>query len=321
MDGIIGGVGAVLSFFPLVFLLFLALSFLEDLGYMARVAVLMEGILRKFGLPGKAIIPLILGLGCNVPAVMATRTLDEEKDRLVAMFVNPFIPCSARLSVISFLVGAFFGGNALVALAIYLLSFAMALLSAKLVSRFVPGEESPFVIELPEFLLPSWKSLLLHSWERSKEFVQKAGTVILVGSIIIWYLSNYPVPMGTGNSYAEKLGHLVAPYLNLMGLDWKAGVSLIFVIIAKENVISTYSILYGGLSGDALREAMMSAMSPLQGFVLAVVTTLYIPCIATIGAIRAESNWKWALAVTVYMITVASLVGIIIWHVGTALGL
>ncbi|WP_297513274.1 nucleoside recognition domain-containing protein, partial [Thermococcus sp.] len=169
--------------------------------------------------------------------------------------------------------------------------------------------------------LPSWKSLLLHSWERSKEFVQKAGTVILVGSIIIWYLSNYPVPMGTGKSYAERLGHLVAPYLNLMGLDWKAGVSLIFGIIAKENVISTYSILYGGLTGDALKKAMMSAMSPLQGFVLAVVTTLYVPCIATIGAVRAESNWKWALAVTVYMITVASLLGILIWHVGTAMGL
>ncbi|NJE48357.1 ferrous iron transport protein B [Thermococcus sp. 9N3] len=321
VDGVVSGVGSVLSFFPLVFLLFLALSFLEDLGYMARVAVLMEGILRKFGLPGKAIIPLILGLGCNVPAVMATRTLDEERDRLVAMFINPFIPCSARLSVISFLVGAFFGGDALVALAIYLLAFAVALLSAKLVSRFVSGEESPFVIELPEFLLPSWRSLLLHSWERSKEFVQKAGTVILVGSIAIWYLSNYPVPMGTGKSYAERLGHLVAPYLNLMGLDWKAGVSLIFGIIAKENVISTYSILYSGLSGEALKEAMMSSMSPLQGFVLAVVTTLYIPCIATIAAIRAESNWKWALAVTVYMITVASLLGILIWHVGTALGL
>ncbi|WP_297550084.1 ferrous iron transport protein B [Thermococcus sp.] len=321
VDGIIGGVGSVLSFFPLVFFLFLALSFLEDLGYMARVAVLMEGILRKFGLPGKAIIPLILGLGCNVPAVMATRTLDEERDRLVAMFVNPFIPCSARLSVISFLVGTFFGGNALVAVAIYVLAFAVALLSAKLVSRFVSGEESPFVIELPEFLLPSWKSLLLHSWERSKEFVQKAGTVILAGSIAIWYLSNYPFPIGTGKSYAERLGHLVAPYLHLMGLDWKAGVSLTFGIIAKENVISTYSILYGGLSGEALRRAMMSSMSSLQGFVLAVVTTLYIPCISTIATIRAESNWKWALAVTVYMIAVASVLGILIWHLGSALGL
>ncbi|ASJ01053.1 ferrous iron transport protein B [Thermococcus gorgonarius] len=315
VDGIIGGVGMVLSFFPLVFFLFLALSFLEDLGYMARVAVLMEDIFRRFGLPGKAIIPLILGLGCNVPAVMATRNLDEEKDRLVTMFVNPFIPCSARLSVISFLAGTFFGSNqALIALSVYLLAFGVALLSAWIVSQFVPGEGSPFVIELPEYNIPTWKTLLLHSWERSKEFVKKAGTVILAGAIAIWYLSNFPAPIGTGKSYAEKLGYLFEPYVRLMGLDWKAAVSLLFGIVAKENVISTYGVLYGN------EEAIRNVLTPLQAYVLAVVTTLYIPCIATIGAIRAESSWKWAAAVTLYMIGVASVVGAIIWHLGIALG-
>jgi len=316
VDGIIAGVGTVLSFFPLVFLLFMALSVLEDIGYMARVAVLMEKLMRKFGLPGKAVIPLILGLGCNVPAVMATRTLDDERDRLVAMFVNPFIPCSARLSVISFIAGAFFVSNqALVAVSIYILAILIALLSAKLVSTFVvKGEESPFVIELPEYLIPSWKTVLLHSWERSKEFVQKAGTIILVGSVVIWYLSNYPVPIGSGQSYSEKIGMFFEPYMKLMGLDWKAAVSLLFGIIAKENVISTYGIIYGS------EEALIGAMTQLQAYVLAVVTTLYIPCIATIAAIRAESNWKWAALVTAYMITVASILGIIIWHVGVALG-
>ncbi|WP_297499333.1 ferrous iron transport protein B [Thermococcus sp.] len=315
VDGIIGGVGMVLSFFPLVFLLFFALTFLEDLGYMARVAVLMEGILRKFGLPGKAVIPLILGLGCNVPAVMSARTLDNQKDRLVTMFVNPFIPCSARLSVISFLTSMFFSSDrALVALTIYLLAFAVALFSAWLVSRFVRGESELFIIELPEYLVPSWKTLLLHSWERSKEFVRKAGTVILVGAIAIWYLSTFPAPIGTGKSYAEKLGHFFGPYVKLMGLDWKAAVSLLFGIIAKENVISTYGVLYGS------EEAIKQALTSLQAYVLAVVTTLYIPCIATIGAIRAESNWKWATAVTFYMIGIASLIGIIIWHLGIALG-
>ncbi len=315
VDGIIGGVGMVLSFFPLVFLLFLALSFLEDLGYMARIAVLMEGILRKFGLPGKAVIPLILGLGCNVPAVMATRTIEDEKDRLVTMFVNPFVPCSARLSVISFLAGLFFPKeSALVAASIYALAFTVAILSAWLVSHFVKGESGLFVIELPEYLVPSGKALLLHSWERSKEFVRKAGTVILVGALLIWYLSNYPVPIGTGGSYAEKLGHLFGPYMGLMGLDWKAAVSLLFGIIAKENVISTYGVLYGTAA------AIRSAMTPLQAYVLMAVTTLYIPCIATIGAIRAESNWKWAALATAYMITVASIVGILIWHVGLLLG-
>ncbi|WP_010478834.1 ferrous iron transport protein B [Thermococcus zilligii] len=315
VGGIISGVGMVLSFFPLVFLLFFALSFLEDLGYMARVAVLMEGIFRRFGLPGKAIIPLILGLGCNVPAVMATRTLDEEKDRLVTMFVSPFIPCSARLSVISFLAGTFFGSNqALVALSVYLLAFGVALLSAWIVGHFIQGEGSPFVIELPEYNIPTWKTLLLHSWERSKEFVKKAGTVILAGAIAIWYFSNFPAPMGTGESYAEKLGHLFEPYIRLMGLDWKAAVSLLFGIVAKENVISTYGVLYGS------EEAIRNALTPLQAYVLAVVTTLYIPCIATVGAIRAESGWKWATAVTLYTIGVASVIGIIVWHLGIALG-
>ncbi|MDV3104305.1 ferrous iron transport protein B [Thermococcus waiotapuensis] len=315
VSGIIGGVGAVLSFFPLVFLLFFALSFLEDLGYMARVAVLMEGIFRRFGLPGKAIIPLILGLGCNVPAVMATRTLDEEKDRLVTMFVSPFIPCSARLSVISFLAGTFFGSNqALVALSVYLLAFGVALLSAGIVGHFIQGEGSPFVIELPEYNIPTWKTLLLHPWERSKEFVKKAGTVILAGAIAIWYLSNFPAPMGTGESYAEKLGHLFEPYVRLMGLDWKAAVSLLFGIVAKENVISTYGVLYGS------EEAIRNALTPLQAYVLAVVTTLYIPCVATIGAIRAESSWRWAAVVTLYMVGVASVIGIIVWHLGIALG-
>ncbi|MCD6373018.1 MAG: ferrous iron transport protein B [Thermococcus sp.] len=316
VDGIIAGVGSVLSFFPLVFLLFLALSILEDVGYMARAAVVMERIMRKFGLPGKSFIPLVLAFGCNVPAVMATRTLDDERDRIITMLVNPLIPCSARLSVISFLAGAFFASHqALVALSIYATAVLLALLVAWLLSRFVVrGEESPFIIELPEYLIPSWKTVALHSWERSKEFIKKAGTIILLGSVVIWYLSSYPVQMGTGGSYAERLGALFEPYMKLMGLDWKAAVSLLFGIIAKENVISTYGIIYGS------EEAIAGAMTPLQAYVLGMVTTLYVPCIATIGAIRAESNWKWAAFTVVYMIGLASLVGILIWNVGTALG-
>jgi len=316
VDGIIAGVGSVLSFFPLVFLLFFALSILEDIGYMARAAVVMERIMRKFGLPGKAFMPLILAFGCNVPAVMATRTLEDERDRLVTMLVNPLIPCSARLSVISFIAGAFFSKNqALVAVGIYAIAIMLALAVAWLLSRFViKGEESPFVIELPEYLIPSWKTVTIHSWERSKEFIKKAGTIILLGSIIVWYMSAYPVPIGTGGSYAERLGALFEPYMKLMGLDWKAAVSLLFGIIAKENVISTYGIIYGSTS------AMIGAMRPLQAFVLALVTTLYIPCIATIGAIRAESNWKWATFAVLYMTTLASIVGIVVWNLGTALG-
>ncbi|NJE42137.1 ferrous iron transport protein B [Thermococcus sp. GR6] len=317
VDGIIAGVGSVLSFFPLVFLLFLVMSLLEDVGYMARAAVVMERIMRKFGLPGKSFIPLVLAFGCNVPAVMATRTLDEERDRLVTMLVNPLIPCSARLSVISFLAGAFFiERRALVAVSIYATAILLALLMAWVISRFIiKGEESPFIIELPEYLVPSWKTVLLHSWERSKEFVKKAGTIILLGSVAIWYLSSHPVEIGTGQSYAERLGTSFEPYMKLMGLDWKAAVSLLFGIIAKENVISTYGIIYGN------EEVIASVMTPLQAYVLALVTTLYVPCIATIGAIRAESNWKWAAFTVFYMIALASIVGIIVWQIGTALGL
>ncbi|NJE84424.1 ferrous iron transport protein B [Thermococcus sp. CX2] len=316
VDGVIAGVGSVLSFFPLVFLLFLAMSLLEDIGYMARAAVVMERIMRKFGLSGKSFIPLVLAFGCNVPAVMATRTLDDERDRLLTMLVNPLIPCSARLSVISFLAGAFFvERQALVAVSIYATSILLALLMAWVISRFViKGEESPFIIELPEYLVPSWKTLLLHSWERSKEFIKKAGTIILLGSIAIWYLSTYPVPIGTGGSYAERLGKFFEPYIGLMGLDWKAAVSLLFGIIAKENVISTYGIIYGS------EEAIVGIMRPLQAYVLALVTTLYVPCIATIGAIRAESSWKWAAFTVFYMIALASVVGIVVWHIGIALG-
>lgn len=316
VDGVIAGVGAVLSFFPLVFLLFLVMAFLEDVGYMARAAVVMERIMRKFGLPGKSLIPLVLAFGCNVPAVMGTRTLDEEKDRIVTMLINPLIPCSARLSVISFLAGAFFKENqALVAVSIYAVAILLALLMAWVFSRFlVGGETSPFIIELPEYLVPSWKTVIIHSWERSKEFVKKAGTIILAGSIAIWYLSNYPSVIGSGRSYAERIGMFFEPYVRLMGLDWKAAVSLLFGIIAKENVISTYGVLYGS------REAIINAMVPLQAYVLGLVTTLYIPCIATIGAIKAEAGWKWAMFTVVYMIGLASVVGIITYHAALALG-
>ncbi|NJE25287.1 ferrous iron transport protein B [Thermococcus sp. MV5] len=322
-DGIIGGVGSVLSFFPLVFLLFVAMSILEDSGYMARAATVMERIMRRFGLPGKSFIPMVLAFGCNVPAIMATRTLEDERDRILTMLVNPLVPCSARMVVITFLTGAFFTEHkALIAVGIYAISLFLALLSGLLLGKFVvKGEESPFVIELPEYSLPSWKIAIVHSWERSKEFLRKAGTVILFGSIAIWYLSSYPQSIGSGMSYAEKLGMFFEPFTRLMGLDWKAAVSLIFGIIAKENVIATYGIIYGiGESEEVLITLMRTAMTSLQAFVLALVTTLYIPCIATIGAIRAEGGNKWALVATVYNLALASLIGILVYNLGHLLG-
>ncbi|ALM74341.1 ferrous iron transport protein B [Thermococcus barophilus] len=319
VDGIIGGVGSVLSFFPLVFLLFVAMSLLEDSGYMARAAVVMERIMRKFNLPGKSFIPMILAFGCNVPAVMATRALDDERDRILTMIINPLVPCSARMVVITFLAGVFFERHkALVAISIYAISLGLALISALILSRFViKGEESPFIIELPDYLIPSWKSVVIHSWERSKEFLKKAGTVILAGAVAIWYLSNYPQPVGTGLSYAEIIGRALEPVTKLMGLDWKAAVSLIFGIIAKENVIATYGVIYGiGGNEEALGVLMRQAMTPLQAFVLSLVTTLYLPCIATIAAIRAEGGTKWALVASLYNLILATVIGILVYHLG-----
>lgn len=319
VDGIIGGVGAVLSFFPLVFLLFVAISFLEDIGYMARAAVVMERIMRKFGLPGKSFIPMVMAFGCNVPAVMAVRSLDEERDRILTMLVNPLVPCSARMVVVTFLTGAFFESHqALAAVGIYAISFGLALISALILGKFViKGEGSPFIIELPDYLIPSWKTIVIHSWERSKEFLKKAGTIILAGAVAIWYLSNYPEPVGSGLSYAEGLGKFFEPLTKLMGLDWKAAVSLIFGIIAKENVIATYGIIYGvGESEEALAVLMRQAMAPLQAFVLALVTTLYIPCIATIAAIRSEGGMKWAVIASLYDLVLATVIGIFVYHLG-----
>ncbi|HIP89322.1 MAG TPA: ferrous iron transport protein B [Thermococcus paralvinellae] len=319
VDGIIGGVGAVLSFFPLVFLLFVAISFLEDIGYMARAAVVMERIMRKFNLPGKSFIPMVMAFGCNVPAVMAVRALDDERDRILTMLVNPLVPCSARMVVVTFLAGAFFESHqALVAVGIYAISFGLALISALILGKFViKGEGSPFVIELPDYLIPSWKTIIIHSWERSKEFLKKAGTIILAGAVAIWYLSNYPEPVGSGLSYAERLGKFFEPLTRLMGQDWKAAVSLIFGIIAKENVIATYGVIYGvGESEEALAVLMRQAMAPLQAFVLALVTTLYIPCIATIAAIRSEGGMKWAVIASLYDLVLATVVGILVYHLG-----
>ncbi|NJE07397.1 ferrous iron transport protein B [Thermococcus sp. M39] len=322
VDGIIGGVGSVLSFFPLVFLLFVAMSILEDSGYMARAAVVMERIMRKFGLPGKSFIPMVLAFGCNVPAVMATRALDDERDRILTMLINPLVPCSARMVVITFLAGVFFEEHkALVAVSIYAISLGLALISALILGRLVvKGEESPFIIELPDYLIPSWKSVVIHSWERSKEFLRKAGTVILAGAVAIWYLSSHPEPVGTCLSYVEMLGRAFEPLAKLMGLDWKAAVSLIFGIIAKENVIATYGVIYGvGESEEALAVLMRQAMTPLQAFVLSLVTTLYLPCIATIAAIRAEGGTKWALVAVIYNLILATVMGILVYNLGILL--
>lgn len=247
VDGVIGGVGLVFSFFLLVFFLFFVLFVLEDVGYMVRVVVLMEGIMRKFGFFGKVVIFFIFGFGCNVFVVMVIRIFEDERDRLVVMFVNLFIFCLVCFSVISFLVGIFFSFNyVLVVLSVYLIVIFVVLFLVWFVSYFVVrGEESFFVIEFLEYFILSWKIVIFYLWERSKEFVKKVGIVIFLGLIFIWYFSNYLVEFGSGKSYVEMFGYFFELYMMLMGFDWKVVVSLIFGIIVKENVIFIYGVIYG----------------------------------------------------------------------------
>ncbi len=318
VDGIISGVGAVVSFFPLIFFLFFSISFLEDIGYLARASIVLEAYMRKVGLGGKSAISLLLGFGCNVPAIMSTRSIDGEKERLLTILVNPLIPCSARLAIISFFVSLFFDGNSLVAISIYMFSIFVTLAVAFIFNRLLfHTSTSEFIIDIPDFLPPSWKNIFSQTWQRSKHFLIKAGTIILLGSIFIWILSNYPEKIGTGKSLAEKIGYVIEPYMKLMGLDWRAGVSLLFGFFAKENVISTLQILYGTGSEEILKNILASNMSPLQGLVLTLITIFYVPCIPTLAAVKSEAGTKWTIFVLVYMITLATLIGIGTWYIGS----
>ena len=315
-DALIFGVCSVLSFFPVIFVLFILLSFLEDCGFMARVSVSMEKIMRKFDLPGKSIIPLILCFGCNVPGVLATRCIECKKERKITMMINPLIPCSARLVVISFFVNTFFSSHkAIIASLLYGLSLALALLSAVLFSKLLKEkEESCFVMELPHFNLPSPKIIITHAWERSKEFLKKAATVILFGSILMWYLSTHPYEVGTGKSYIERIGMAIAPLFRTIGLGWKDAVCLIFGILAKENIIASYSILYGISSKNtsALMEVLRKTMAWKNALIFVTFAMIYIPCLATIVAIKEESDLKTAVLVTLYTISLAFLVSFVL---------
>ncbi len=315
-DALIFGVCSVLSFFPTIFVLFVLLSFLEDCGFMARVSVSMEKIMRKFDLPGKSIIPLILCFGCNVPGVLATRCIDCEKERKITMMINPLIPCSARLVVISFFVNTFFSEHkAIIAAFLYALSLILALSSAIIFSKFLKKkEESCFIMELPHFNMPTLKIIFSHAWEKSKEFLKKAATVILLGSILMWYLSTHPSQVGTGKSYIEKIGMLIAPAFKLIGLGWKDAVCLLFGILAKENIIAAYSILYGISSKNTtmLMDILRKTMIWKNALIFVTFAMIYIPCLATIVAIKEESNLKTAIFVTCYTISLAFIISFLL---------
>ncbi|HHW57894.1 MAG TPA: ferrous iron transport protein B [Clostridia bacterium] len=324
-DGIIAGVGSVLVFIPPIFLLFFAISVLEDSGYMARAAYVMDRFMTALGLHGKSFIPMLIGFGCNVPGIMATRTLENTEDRLVTILVNPLMSCAARLPVYVLFAGAFFAENqGLVVFSIYLLGIVLAVIMAKIFKKFLfKGKTAPFVMELPPYRVPTLKGLLIHMWERGSLFVRKAGTIILGVVVLVWILSSLPagVEYASAESYIGRLGSAVAPILKPAGFGtWEAASALIFGILAKETVVGTLGVVYGA-EGDALFEAIRQHFTPLSAYAFMVMTLIYIPCVATIAAIRRETNsWKWTFFAIGYTLILGWLMAVIIYQGGKLLG-
>ena len=338
-DGIIAGVGSVLVFLPNILILYLFISFMEDSGYMARAAFIMDKLMHRMGLHGKSFIPMIMGFGCNVPAIMATRTIEDRKSRLLTMLVIPMMSCSARIPVYVILVSAFFSKwAAFVIMGLYLFGMIMAVLMAKLFSRFfVKGESLPFVMELPPYRMPTAKAVLRHTWEKGKEYLKKMGTIILGASIIVWALSYYPTHedrrVQAENSYMARIGKAIEPAMVPCGFDWRQSVSLLAGVGAKEVVASTMAVVYATSSDEAelleadfestenesrISELVRRNMTPLSAMSMLLFILLYMPCVSTIVAIKNESGkWKWALFTVAYTIGLAWVVSTLFFQIGS----
>ena len=328
VDGIIAGVGGVLTFLPIIFLMFMMISILEDTGYLARAAFVMDKIMHKLvGLHGKAFIPMILGFGCGVPGMMATRTMEHERDRILTMMIIPFMSCTARIPVYALFVAAFFSAHqGQVIFSLYLLGIIVAIIVAAILKKGAfKGITSPFVMELPSYKLPSIKGVLIHTWEKGYSFIKKAGTIILAASIIIWILSSVPIGVeyGAQESVVGQIGTTIAPIFEPIGFgDWQSAIALIFGVVAKEVVVSTYSSLLGVTEeGLGITNALHGLFTPLSAYAFMVFVLLYVPCFAAIATIKQETNsWKWPLAMVAITTITAYTVSFIIYQGGLLLG-
>jgi len=370
IDGIIAGVGSIIVFLPNILLLFFCIALFEDTGYMARAAFLMDKIMHLIGLHGKSFIPMLMGFGCSVPAIMATRSLESKKDRILTILITPFMSCSAKLPVYIVLAGTFFAAQAgTVIFIIYFLGIFMAIVSGRLFrTALLRGEDAPFVMELPPYRVPMIKSLLIHMWDRSKMFLRKMGGIILVGSIVVWVLSNFPQQIQYSRNYDEqinqvtrsyakqidtagndrreelinailiakeveraeksyigRIGKFIEPVFKPIGIDWRGSVALVTGFVAKEIVVSTMGVLYAadeGEESDALQNALLnSGMTPLSALSMMIFVLLYLPCLATIGAIiRETGSFKWALFNIAFTTTVAWGMAFIVYQGGRLLG-
>lgn len=346
VDGVIGGVGSVLVFLPDILLLYMFISLLEDSGYMARAAFIMDRLMHRIGLHGKSFIPMIMGFGCNVPAIMATRTIESRKSRLITMLIIPLMSCAGRMPVYVLIAGAFFPSHAgAVLLGLYALGILLAMLAAKILSRFFKEDDLPFVMELPPYRVPTAKSIFRHTWEKGKQYLQKMSGVILVCSLVIWFLGYFPnhnaydsVREQQEHSFIGHIGKAMEPVLKPLGFDWRMGVGIVAGVGAKELVVSTLGVMYaddapvevsdaeGPASDDAplgetrLQKALLKSVTPAGALAYMVFILLYFPCIATFVAIRNESgSWKWAIITAVYTILLAWTAAFITFNVASIL--
>lgn len=328
IDGIIGGVGGVIVFLPNILILYFFISILEDSGYMARAAFIMDKIMHRMGLHGKSFIPLIMGFGCNVPAIMATRTIEDRKSRLITMLVNPLMSCSARLPIYLVMIGAFFPNCAsFMLLCISTAGILLAVIMARIFSKFlVKGEDSPFVMELPPYRMPTSKSIMRHTWEKGAQYLKKMGGIIMIASIIIWFLGYYPqhdayesVAEQQKNSYIGQIGKAIEPVIKPLGFDWKLGIGLISGVGAKELVVSTLGVLYTN-EGDVENVNLSNRIpiTPLVALAYMLFVLIYFPCIATFAAIKQESgSWKWAIFTAGYTTGLAWLIAFTVFQIGS----
>lgn len=378
LNGIIAGVGSVIIFLPNILILFFCIAIFEDTGYMSRAAFLMDKIMHLIGLHGKSFIPMLMGFGCNVPAIMASRTLESEKDRILTILITPFMSCSAKLPIYIVLAGAFFSAKAgTVIFAIYLVGIVLSFITGRLFrSTLLRGADAPFVMELPPYRMPTIKSLLIHMWDRSKMFLKKMGGIILVGSVIVWALSVFPRTIQysydyeakinkihasyaterlnagetyregiekkkeaalaqilraknaeqTEKSYMGRIGKLLAPVFAPIGIDWRGGVALLTGFVAKEIVVSTMGVLYAAEEdgeSEALKNALLSSkMTPLSALAMMIFVLLYLPCLATVAAIRRETgSYKWMFFSIAYSTSIAWIAAFCVYQGGKAMGL
>ncbi len=337
-DGIIAGVGAVLTFVPLIFVLFFCLSFLDGTGYMARIAFIMDPIMRRCGLTGKGLMPLMMGFGCGVPAIMGARALDSEKDRMVSILITPFLTCGAKLPIMALFAAMFFPDNAAnVVFAMYIVGVVMAIVVAKgLGKTLFKDEGSTFLLELPPYRVPDMKSVLLETWDKGKGYLVKAGTIIFAASVLLWVMSNYNFsgPCEIEDSILATLGSWMSTLFTFQGFDtWEAGAAILSGIMAKETVVATIGILYGVAdvsteAEDALDSAaqmmgtdMGTAFTTLSALAFMVFSQLYTPCVTALGTIKKETNsWKWMIFSAVYQFAIAWVISLLVYQGGRLLG-